>query len=91
MKIKSNLKAHIRVNHRPNEVFKCKSETCSFVTVSKAELKEHMKTHENFPQVEQLKCNICSFSTNSGQKLTLHLKVKDDKLMIIDFINTMLF
>ena len=72
--IKSNLKAHIRVNHRPNEVFKCKSETCDFVTVSKAELKDHSKTHENISLTDLLTCNLCSFTTNSRQKLTSHLK-----------------
>ena len=72
--IKSNLKAHIRVNHRPNEVFKCKSETCDFVTVSKAELKDHTKTHENISLTDLLTCNLCSFTTNNRQKLASHLK-----------------
>ena len=72
VKIKSNLKRHIRVNHRPNEVFNCK--TCNFVSVSKNELKEHSKTHETFPVSEMFPCNLCSFSSNNKQKTIQHIK-----------------
>ena len=74
VKIKSNLKAHIRVNHRPNEVFKCKSEQCSYVTVSKNDLKEHMKSHQNSSANDVMSCKLCSFSTINRQKYTDHIK-----------------
>jgi len=74
VKIKSNLKSHIRVNHRPNEVFKCKSESCSFVTVSKAELKEHNKTHQSFSINEVFNCSLCSFNTNNKLKFNDHMR-----------------
>ena len=76
VKIKSNLKAHIRVNHRPNEVFKCRLESCDFVSVSRAELRDHLKTHNNTTLAGDslLSCTFCSFATTSRQKLTNHLK-----------------
>ena len=74
VKIKSNLKAHIRVNHRPNEVFKCRLETCDFVFTSRAELREHHKTHENMNQNDVLYCSLCSFTTTNRQKLGNHVK-----------------
>ena len=80
VKIKSNLKAHIRVNHRPNEVFKCRLESCDFVSVSRAELRDHLKTHNgnNTATVDpQLTCTFCSFTTTSRQKLSSHMKDHD--------------
>ena len=80
VKIKSNLKAHIRVNHRPNEVFKCRLESCDFVSVSRAELRDHLKTHNNNATMTvepQLTCTFCSFTTSSRQKLANHLKDHD--------------
>ena len=75
VKIKSNLKAHIRVNHRPNEVFKCRVESCHYVTMSKAELRDHQKTHETAGLTElHYTCSSCSFSTSNKGKLGLHLR-----------------
>ena len=70
VKIKSNLKAHIRVNHRPNEVFKCRFESCDFVSVSRSELRDHHKAHDT---AEVLRCNYCSFTFSSRQRLDVHM------------------
>lgn len=74
VKIKSNLKAHIRVNHRPNEVFKCRLESCDFVSVSRSELREHHKTHENINLNDVLYCSLCSYTTTNRQKLGNHVR-----------------
>jgi len=74
VKIKSNLKAHIRVNHRPNEVFKCRLESCDFVSMSRSELREHHKTHENINLNDVLYCSLCSYTTTNRQKLGNHVK-----------------
>eukprot|EP00090_Calanus_glacialis_P019336 TRINITY_DN29722_c0_g1_i1.p1 TRINITY_DN29722_c0_g1~~TRINITY_DN29722_c0_g1_i1.p1 ORF type:complete len:824 (+),score=198.98 TRINITY_DN29722_c0_g1_i1:56-2527(+) len=74
VKIKSNLKAHIRVNHRPNEVFKCRLESCDFVSVSRSELREHHKTHENINLNDVLYCSLCSYTTTNRQKLCNHVR-----------------
>ena len=79
VRIKSNLKAHVRVNHRANEVFKCSFQSCDFVTISKSELKEHNKDHGNFVVQEIFTCTICPFTTNSRPKLTSHMKVHENR------------
>ena len=78
VKIKSNLKAHIRVNHRPNEVFKCRHESCDFVSVSRADLREHHKSHGGAVSLpEVFACTFCSFTTTNRPKLALHMKEHD--------------
>ena len=78
VKIKSNLKAHIRVNHRPNEVFKCRLETCDYVTSSRGELREHHKNHDSTTAApDLLSCTFCNFTTNIRQKLASHAKEHD--------------
>merc|ERR1712059_155005 len=78
VKIKSNLKAHIRVNHRPNEVFKCNIENCDFVSSSRAELRDHHKSHHvgsvSSEESPVLNCSVCSFTTTNRQKLGSHVK-----------------
>jgi len=64
---KSNLKAHIRANHRVNEVFKCKSQTCMFVSCDKVEMREHYRTHPDI-----LHCNSCNFTTLRRSSLLFH-------------------
>ena len=78
MRIKSNLKAHIRVNHRSNEVFKCSTESCDYVTVSKSELKEHSKSHGNFIVQEIFSCSLCPFTATTRAKLTTHIKIHEN-------------
>lgn len=64
---KSNLKAHVRANHRVNEVFKCKSQNCMFVSCDKVELREHLRSH---PEI--LHCTSCTFSTLKKSALLVH-------------------
>jgi len=69
--IKSNLKAHIRANHRTSEVFKCRLDTCDYATVSRAELREHHKRHSDL--VPDLHCPHCTFVTGNRHKLARHI------------------
>ena len=78
VRIKSNLKAHVRVNHRSNEVFKCSLESCDFVTISKSELKEHNKEHGNLVVQELFSCTVCPFTTNTRHRLTTHIKLHEN-------------